>query len=590
MRIYNPQPTKTFLPELCGALERLRRRRGFDAKRYLQAKEIVLNEYLRNAGLDACVVGVSGGVDSAVVLGLATRARARPNSPLKKIIAAMLPVFDPGATNQSEATARGQEVARAFGVEPVVIDLSPGHAALKASIDSAVGVVGEPWASGQLVSYARTPALYYMTSLLTQQGHAGILLGTTNRTEGSYLGFIGKASDAMVDVQVISDLHKCEVYLVARALGTPESVLKATPTGDMYDGRVDEEVFGAPYDFVELYLLYKDLADDSERDALKRDWSAAALTQFAAFAHNLEELHRYNRHKYLGKSPAVHLDILKASTPGGWNNSLYLLYADPPVDNSKINGLFALDESLVASLNAAHDPEITREPILESGDSALLLRPVFHKAEIEALCNAIPEGVWIPVAIDGRKQGFDPKTDAIGSWRATAYSPVFARTLWNRISGHIGNPRIMDTSTPTDWDGTPVWRAVGVNPLLRFIRYRAGGALIPHYDAPFVYHEGKRTLVSLILYLDTGEGKGGATRVIRDPQARLPVSERDLEDWPRFATEEEVRIALRPVPGACLLFDHRILHDSEVYLGATQKIILRTDLIFERCGTVPTHV
>lgn len=590
MRIYNPQSDKTLHPELRQTLERVRRRRGFDAERYIRAKILVLNEYMRNARLDACVIGVSGGVDSTVALGLAARAKAEPASPIRRIVAVMSPIFDPGATNQQEATARGREVALAFGVEPVVIDLSSGHAALKTAVDVALGVTGEPWASGQLVSYARTPAFYYITSLLTQQGHAGILLGTTNRDEGGYLGFIGKASDAMVDVQIISDLHKSEVYRVARALGAPSSVLEATPTGDMYDGRADEEVFGAPYDFVELYLFYKDLAAAGERDAIKQTWSREALEQFEFFARNLEELHRYNRHKYIGKSPAVHLDILKASTPGGWNNSLYLLHTDPPVDVSKINALFELDAAWVETLTQAPDPEISREPVLGLGDSAVILRNVFTQEEIETLRADLLGREWTPVAINGMKQDFNPTIDVVGSWRATAYNPAFARTLWRRISGWIGSPRIMDPATPTDWDGTHVWRAVGVNSMLRFIRYQQGGALIPHYDAPFVYHEGKRTLVSLILYLDAGGGEGGATRFIRDPQANLPASERDLDDWRRFAIEKEVLLAVQPEPGACLVFDHRILHDAEAYSGATQKIILRTDLIFERCGTVPSYV
>ncbi|MCW3098248.1 MAG: hypothetical protein JWL77_3866 [Chthonomonadaceae bacterium] len=75
---------------------------------------------------------------------------------------------------------------------------------------------------------------------------------------------------------------------------------------------------------------------------------------------------------------------------------------------------------------------------------------------------------------------------------------------------------------PTDWDGTHVWRAVGINPLLRLIWYRHGGALIPHYDAPFVYHEGKRTLASVILYLQLGGSEGGATR-IEAPEESLPA-------------------------------------------------------------------
>ncbi len=589
MRVYNPQCTDSLLPELRCLLERLRRRRGFDVERYIQAKAIVLCDYMHDARLNACVIAVSGGIDSAVVLGLASLAKSLPDSPVERILAVMLPIFDPGATHQREATERGKEVSLAFGIEPTVIDLSSSHAALKGAVDGGLNLTGEPWASGQLVSYARTPALYYMTSLLTQQGHAGILLGTTNCDEGGYLGFIGKASDAMVDIQVISDLHKSEVTAVARTLGVPVSVVDAIPTGDMYDGRPDETVFGAPYDFVEFYLLYKDLADDSEREAIRQAWSAEAQGQFSFFANNLEELHRYNAHKYLGKSPAVHLDVLKSSTPGGWNNSLYLGIVDPPVDASRIAGQFELGVRWAAVVKNAPDPEIIRESLLDLGDSALILRGVFSELEMAALREDITDCAWTPVGVNGMKTDFHPENDAVGSWRATAYSPAFAQALWDRISGCIGSPRIMEALTPTDWDGTHVWQAVGVNPLLRFIRYTQEGRLIPHYDAPFVTHGGKRTLVSLLLYIDVGEGHGGATRLIRDPQANIPVEQRKLEDWSRFPSEEEILFRVRPEQGTCLALDHRILHDSEPYSGAGQKLILRTDIFFERCGTVSAH-
>lgn len=590
MRIYNPQTTEGLLPELGAALTTLRRRRGFDAERYIRAKAAVLNFYMREAKLNACVLGVSGGVDSAIALGIAARAKAQADSPIQKIVAALMPIFDVGATHQSEATAKGQEVAAHFGIEPITVDLSAGHAALKAAVDTAMETTGEPWASGQLVSYARTPALYYITSLLMQQGFGGILLGTTNRDEGGYLGFIGKASDAMVDVQILSDLHKSEVYAVARALEVPRSILDATPTGDMYDARPDEAVFGAPYDFVELYLLWMDLVGTGARERLQRGWSPEAREQFAFFAHNLEELHRYNRHKYIGKSPAVHLDIQHASTLGGWNNGFY--QGDPEFypDPARFVGFFDLPVATSLDLNRASDPEVVREALLGLPDSALLLHGVLRPEEAADITAPLAEAPWTPVGITGKRSEYDAETDEIGSWRATIYSRDFARTLWNRIGGLLGSPRVMDDSTPTDWDGTPVWRAVGINPLLRLIRYRHGGRLVPHYDSPYHVHEGRQSLMSLILYLDPGGSEDGATRFIRDPQSAIPVKKRDLTDWPRFAEEHEILLAVRPSAGDCLVFDHRILHDGEAYTGSGQKLILRTDVIFERCGKVPDYV
>ncbi|MEO5729362.1 MAG: NAD(+) synthase, partial [Byssovorax sp.] len=244
-------------PDLARALQALRRRRGFEVGRCMEAKTTLLNAYLTESGLQACVVGVSGGVDSAVTLGLVCRAAEQPGSPIRKVVAALMPLFvSDGATNQDIALARGREVAERFGAQAITVDLSSGHGSVKSAVDEALGAAGGPWASGQLVSYLRTPALYYLASLLTQQGFPSVLLGTTNRDEGGYIGFFGKASDGMVDIQLISDLHKSEVYQVARHLGVPTSVIDANPTGDVFDGRTDEEMIGAPYDFIELYTLY----------------------------------------------------------------------------------------------------------------------------------------------------------------------------------------------------------------------------------------------------------------------------------------------------------------------------------------------
>ena len=105
MRIHNPQSNEDLLPELHRCLAALRWRRGFDTTRYIKAKSIVLNEYMRNAGLNACVVGVSGGVDSAVVLAMAAHAQRQHKSPIKRVLAAMMPIFDTGASNQDLAKA-----------------------------------------------------------------------------------------------------------------------------------------------------------------------------------------------------------------------------------------------------------------------------------------------------------------------------------------------------------------------------------------------------------------------------------------------------------------------------------------------------
>ncbi|MDX2389244.1 NAD(+) synthase [Streptomyces sp. DK15] len=320
MRHASPPPPSPLHPILSTCLSEFRSVRAFDAANYVREKCRVLNGYLRQNNLDSLVVGISGGVDSAVVLALAETARKMPDSPLVEIVPVLAPINDASAaTGQAEGVRRGQEICDSLGLTPILVDLTGAHAALKGAVDADLPHAGENWASGQLASYIRTPALYYTASTLAERGHAAIVLGTTNRDEGAYLGFFGKASDAMVDVQVISDLHKSEVYAVARHLKLSHSVIEAVPTGDMYDGRPDEAVFGASYDFVELYLNWL-TTSSSWRESQTERWPEAARIEFAELAKRLESLHAFNAHKYVAGSQAVHINVLPSAVPGGWSH------------------------------------------------------------------------------------------------------------------------------------------------------------------------------------------------------------------------------------------------------------------------------
>ncbi|MBI2464662.1 NAD(+) synthase [Candidatus Shapirobacteria bacterium] len=317
MKVFNPAAQQMTSPQLIALLEKFRVDRGFDTTSYLQKKSALLNEYFRKSGLSGVVIGISGGVDSAVALGIIHYASTQPDSPIKKIIPALVPIYDSGTTNQDKALSRGREVASSMGLTTVEVDVTKVHLLMKETVDNAAEMTGDDWASGQLVSTIRTPAFYYLTSLLNQHGNPALLIGTTNRDEGSYLGFFGKASDGMNDIQIISDIHKSEVYDLAHALKLPQSVLEAIPTGDMFDARTDEEVFGTSYDFVELYENYLCLPTE-EQQKIVAGFDKEAADQFTELSARLEKLHSYNAHKYLVGLPAIHLDIYTRLVPGGW--------------------------------------------------------------------------------------------------------------------------------------------------------------------------------------------------------------------------------------------------------------------------------
>lgn len=318
MKVYNQKSNKPFSNSLLKIINEMRNEKNFNAEDYVIKKAELLNSYMSKFNLKSCVVAISGGIDSAVVLGIVNYAYRKENSPIKKVIPLLLPITkSTGVTNQKEATLRGKKLCDKLDLKPYIIDLSRINIDIRTDLEGVLGITGDDWAVGQLGPYSRTPILYYTTSLLCQEGFNAIVCGTTNKDEGAYLGYIGKASDGMVDVQIISDIHKSEVYKVGEFLEIPDSIMEVTPSGDMYDNRSDETVFGAPYDFVELYLNYLNYSDEKQKELLE-SLDDESKEQFKFYANNLENLHRYNLHKYMGCSPAIHLDLWDSSVKNGW--------------------------------------------------------------------------------------------------------------------------------------------------------------------------------------------------------------------------------------------------------------------------------
>jgi len=330
MEIRNHATDMQMHPKLVEALGIVRQERGFNAQEVIDQKAELLNSYYRESGLKSAVIAVSGGIDSAVVLGLVKYASQQANSPIKRIVAITMPALEnDGVTGQGEAWDLAGEVCRTFGVKLNVIVMDSIVNPIIVRVEGAIGSPleeKEQWCRGQVVSYARTPTYYYVTSVLAAQGQPGLVIGTTNLSEGGYLGYFGKASDGMVDIQLISDLFKSEVYEIGRTLGVPQAVLDREPTGDMFDATTDEVVFGAPYDFVELYTTMlqnnfcRGMVEELVREHEMDTGDSSAAEQLEEYSANLERMHRYNAHKYLGRSPAVHLDVLQCGVIGGWDN------------------------------------------------------------------------------------------------------------------------------------------------------------------------------------------------------------------------------------------------------------------------------
>lgn len=545
-------------------LARLRLSRGFDVREVAAAKVARLTRWFASERLDAAVVGVSGGVDSALVLALLEAARRAPGSPLRRVVGLLLPIGGRGATRQREATAQGAAVCAALGAEHWEVPLTEALGATVAALARASGLPFDAWSEGQCLSVQRTPALYGAAALLRAHGHAAVVVGTTNRDEGAWLGFFGKASDGMVDLQPISDLHKSEVRALAAHLGVPPAVVAAVPAGDVHDGRSDEAMIGADYDTVEAVVRLRELGRDP---ALAGEGSAA-----------VDRHHAVNAHKYRVGSPAVHLDVLPRGVPGAWPDTPFAPRTERPPPPGAIPGAWTPPPIALDPLEGL--PAV--EPIALPEGLARRARRVLTARDCATLRAAMEaSGAAEPVGVTGVRDGY-----GVGSLRATAWSPALAAGLWERLRPAVPSVRFLGPRDPTDAFATATraghrsWRAVGLSPLLRFMRYAPGGRHLCHYDAAYDYGDGRRTLLSVVFYL-TDAPASGATRFVRDGQEMTPVAARDLGDWTRDTRDDEVLAAVHPTEGDALVFDHCLCHDVARWEGPGERVIVRADVVYE---------
>ena len=197
----------------------------------------------REAKADGLVIGISGGVDSAVVAGLCKRAFP------ENAIGVILPCY-----SSQEDIEDGRLVAQSLNIRMIEIELSEVHSLVMKQLEESLAPIQQDMGrtkmtQGNLKARLRMSSLYAVANQLNY-----LVVGTDNAPE-SYTGYFTKYGDGGVDLLPLSSLTKSEVRMWARALGLPEQISERVPTAGLWPGQTDEGQMGITYDLIDRYLL-----------------------------------------------------------------------------------------------------------------------------------------------------------------------------------------------------------------------------------------------------------------------------------------------------------------------------------------------
>jgi len=237
-----------------------------------------LKEYAENAKVKGFVVGVSGGIDSALTSTLC----AKTGLPT---LCVEMPIHQ----SPSQVTRAEEHITQLKNkfdnVSDVRVDLTSTFEDFKNVVPDAVSSPKVDLSLANTRARLRMTTLYYLAGL-----HSSLVAGTGNKVEDFGVGFYTKYGDGGVDLSPIADLMKSEVYQLSEFLDVPNSIQEAQPTDGLFgDSRTDEDQIGASYDELEWAMKMQD-EGKSENDFSNREQEVFKI---------YTRLNKINQHKML---------------------------------------------------------------------------------------------------------------------------------------------------------------------------------------------------------------------------------------------------------------------------------------------------
>ncbi|WP_067727291.1 NAD(+) synthase [Oceanobacillus damuensis] len=209
-----------------------------------------LQNQVKETGVDGLLVGVSGGLDSAVVANLIKR--ACPDNSL----GVMMPIYT-SASDLGDA----ENVIEKCGIDSMLVDLTETHEVMYSQIQKGLKEKGEFNEENDRLAGANLRARLRMGTLYTiATNYNYLVVGTDNAAEW-YTGYFTKYGDGGVDILPLVEYTKTEVRELAKYLDVPEHIVTKKPSADLWEDQTDEAEMGVTYDTIDAYLKGQNIAE-----------------------------------------------------------------------------------------------------------------------------------------------------------------------------------------------------------------------------------------------------------------------------------------------------------------------------------------
>jgi NAD+ synthase len=220
-----------------------------NAEQAVHVLSIFLRDELQRTGLKKAVLGLSGGVDSALSTYLAVKALGKENVHV---------LLMPYKTSTPESLSDAMSCVNDLGISHEVFEITKPADAFFSETEDHIGEM-DRLRRGNVMARMRMIALYDRS-----QVRGALVIGTSNKTE-SLLGYTTLFGDNASAINPLGDLYKTQVWQLSEYIGVPDSIVHKAPSADLWPGQTDEAELGMTYREVDELLFY--MVDLRERDS-----------------------------------------------------------------------------------------------------------------------------------------------------------------------------------------------------------------------------------------------------------------------------------------------------------------------------------